>query len=264
MNLFIFNFKLFFFTVIFIISFGLISFCIFSEFIVVSNKKKSSYEIIKKKYHNAFQTEYVVFADSHGFSGISETDNLINYSFAGDNLLTIVKKISFFIDRNKVKGVIIQADPHQLAMYRLTKNQDQLVDDFLNEKDYKLNFYRSPYRQYLKNYWFDFFKSVFFSKYSDKVVNFLEFAILATFFAGSTPIAFNPNLFIGSKNIPSLLPISTKTEFLLRFKSVFNSFASSIKWSLNCWEVEDRYRYSSNIFSGGTTTLSCELEHSIQ
>ena len=51
----------------------------------------------------------------------------------------------------------------------------------------------------------------------------------ATFFAGSTPIAFNPNLFIGSKNIPSLLPISTKTEFLLRFKSVFNSFASSIK-----------------------------------
>ena len=53
-------------------------------------------------------------------------------------------------------------------MYRLTKNQDQLVDDFLNEKDYKLNFYRAPYRQYLKNYWFDFFKLVFVSKAVNK------------------------------------------------------------------------------------------------
>ena len=134
MNLFISNFKYFFLTVLTVFIFGLTSFCLISEYLVASNKKKSSYEKIKTKYHNPFQTEYVLFADSHGFSGIKERDNLINYSFAGDNLLTIVRKISFFVERNKVKGVIIQADPHQLAMYRLTKNQDELIDDFLNEK----------------------------------------------------------------------------------------------------------------------------------
>ena len=65
---------------------------------------------------------------------------MINYSFVGDNLLTIVRKINFFVERNKVKGIIIQADPHQLAMYRLTKNQDELIDDFLNENNNLLIF----------------------------------------------------------------------------------------------------------------------------
>ena len=96
MNLFISNFKYFFLTVLTVIIFGLTSFCILSEYIVVSNKKKSSYEKIKKKYHNSFQKEYVLFADSHGFSGISERNELINYSFPGDNLITIIKKNKFF------------------------------------------------------------------------------------------------------------------------------------------------------------------------
>ena len=86
---------------------------------------------------------------------------MINYSFVGDNLLTIVRKISFFVERNKVKGIIIQADPHQLAMYRLTKNQDELIDDFLNENNNLLTFYRIPYRQNLINYWNEFIKGFF-------------------------------------------------------------------------------------------------------
>ena len=86
---------------------------------------------------------------------------MINYSFVGDNLLTIVRKISFFVERNKVKGIIIQADPHQLAMYRLTKNQDELIDDFLNENNNLLTFYRMPYRQNLINYWNEFIKGFF-------------------------------------------------------------------------------------------------------
>ena len=102
-----------------------------------------------------------MFADSHGFSGISERNELINYSFPGDNLITIIKKINFFVKRNKVKGIIIQADPHQLAMYELTKNQDQLIDDFLNKNDKLFNFYRMPYRQNLMNYWAEFIKSFF-------------------------------------------------------------------------------------------------------
>ena len=161
MNLFISNFKYFFLTVLTVFVFGLTSFCLISEYLVVSNKKKSSYEKIKKKYHNPIQAEYVLFADSHGFSGIKEKDNLINYSFVGDNLLTIVRKISFFVERNKVKGIIIQADPHQLAMYRLTKNQDELIDDFLNENNNLLTFYRIPYRQNLINYWSEFIKGFF-------------------------------------------------------------------------------------------------------
>lgn len=161
MNLFISNFKYFFITVLTIIIFGLTTFCIISEHIVVSNKKKSSYEKIKKKYHDQFQTEYVLFADSRGFSGITQRDNLTNYSFPGDNLITIIRKISFFVKKNKVKGIIIQADPHQLAMYRLTKNQDQLIGDFLDKNNKILTFYRMPYRQNLMNYWAEFIKSFF-------------------------------------------------------------------------------------------------------
>ena len=65
------------------------------------------------------------------------------------------------MERNKVKGIIIQADPHQLAMYRLTKNQDELIDDFLNENNNLLTFYRMPYRQNLINYWNEFIKGFF-------------------------------------------------------------------------------------------------------
>ena len=168
MNLFISNFKYFFLTVLTIFIFGLTSFCLISEYLVASNKKKSSYEKIKKKYHNPFQKDYVLFADSHGFSGIKERDNLINHSFVGDNLLTIVRKISFFVERNKVKGIIIQADPHQLAMYRLTKNQDELIDDFLNGNNNLLTFYRMPYRQNLINYWNEFIKGFFNSNEQKK------------------------------------------------------------------------------------------------
>ena len=88
-------------------------------------------------------------------------NELINYSFVGDNLITIIKKINFFVKRNKVKGIIIQADPHQLAMYRLTKNQDDLIDDFLSKNDKLFNFYRMPYRQNLMNYWAEFIKGFF-------------------------------------------------------------------------------------------------------
>ena len=71
-------------------------------------------------------------------------------------------------------------------------------------------------------------------KYSGNVVSFFELAILATFFAGSIPMAFIPRFFNGSRNIPSLLPISTTTDVFFSFKSVFNSLAISTKWSLNC------------------------------
>ena len=43
-------------------------------------------------------------------------------------------------------------------MYRLTKNQDELIDDFLNVNNNLLTFYRMPYRQNLINYWNEFIK----------------------------------------------------------------------------------------------------------
>ena len=70
--------------------------------------------------------------------------------------------------------------------------------------------------------------TVLLLKYSGKVLSFFELAIFATFFAGSTPMALIPRFFTGSRNIPSLLPISTTTDVFFSFKSDFNSFAISL------------------------------------
>ena len=56
-------------------------------------------------------------------------------------------------------------------------------------------------------------------KYSVNVLRPFEFAILATFFAKSTPIDVIPSSWIGFMNIPSLLPKSTSIESRFRFKS---------------------------------------------
>ena len=54
-------------------------------------------------------------------------------------------------------------------------------------------------------------------------------AIFAIFLAGSTPMLLIPRFCIGSRKIPSLLPISTTVELLESFKSFFIFFAKFIK-----------------------------------
>ena len=76
----------------------------------------------------------------------------------GDNLIAISEKILYFIENKNFKGIILQADAHQFASYRVFKNQTNLSNDFLEKDNFLFNFMRPPYRQFIVSYWGSFFK----------------------------------------------------------------------------------------------------------
>jgi len=145
--------KLFFlgFTLIFMV--GIAVFIVGSEYIVRTIvAPKSDFDTLRERLHTT-QAPYAAFADSHGARGLLDQSGFVNLSMGGDNLATILEKAQFFSKFTTTKGVIIQADPHHFATYRLNREQSALRDDLFKRKTPWLSFLRPVYRQYLLEYW---------------------------------------------------------------------------------------------------------------
>jgi len=173
-SLSIFNFKKYFLIFITITSISIIFFVFGSEYIVrkfVSNN--SDYEKVRSDLWNK-KNDYAAFSDSRGANGLQQTENFSNFSIRGNNLKTILKMAKFYLDRNNVKGIIIQLDPHLFSVYRLQKNQEIMLEDLLTNDRHFLHFQRPQYKQYLIEYWISFFKkfnNLFFKNISENNIS---------------------------------------------------------------------------------------------
>ena len=128
-------------------------FSILTEVIVRKYIKPN--EIIEKtKFDFHFQeSPYIVLADSHGANAINSNSKVLNLSIRGINLLSIRKMALHYIERNKTKGIIIQADAHQFSAYRLLSEQDHILADIIDPRDILVQFSRPIYRRYIFDYW---------------------------------------------------------------------------------------------------------------
>ena len=116
MNLYISNFKNF--LIIFLIT------CIIGFFLTILlveiHLRKEKY--VDSGYLKDFinnKNEYLAFGDSRVESSIVSSNIVGNLGEPSDNINNIYDKIIYKINQNKkIKGVIIQADPHLFSFYR--------------------------------------------------------------------------------------------------------------------------------------------------
>ena len=127
MSLYIFNFKKIFLVAIISFFFVIVLFIFGSELIIrnFAINEKNNYELVKTKLLNV-KKNYAMFADSRGVSGLVENENFVNLSIRGINLKSIIRILENYSNRNNLKGIILQLDPHQFSSYRLSKNEDDL------------------------------------------------------------------------------------------------------------------------------------------
>lgn len=144
MNLFTSNFK--FFLIFFLFSTLLLFFT--TIFLVESklSENKDVTSVVNYLLANGDQP-FVALGDSHvdrAFKTIEKVDNL---GSPGDNINMLLQKLSYRIINNKnpLKGVILQADPHMFSFYRI-KSIQKLN---LNNQNYFLNFLHDKNKKYL-------------------------------------------------------------------------------------------------------------------
>ena len=148
-----FNFKSFITTFLFVYGLGTALFIVGSEMIIRTLVlPTSSFEELREKLHSV-KKPYAVFADSHGENAVLENKDIVNLSWRGDNIETIVKKINFYTENNHPRGIILQAAHHQFSSYRIFADQTQIQSDLISKKKYVFEFLRPYYRQYLFEYW---------------------------------------------------------------------------------------------------------------
>lgn len=118
----------------------------------------NDFDVLRERLHTT-QAPYAAVSDSRGANGLIDQDGFVNLSMRGDNLATIVEKAQFFARSPTAKGIIIQADPHHFASYRLNQDQSALRDDLFKRNTPWLEFLRPIFRQYLLEYWQAFLTS---------------------------------------------------------------------------------------------------------
>ncbi|MEG3618585.1 hypothetical protein V5T82_08980 [Magnetovibrio sp. PR-2] len=140
---------------------GVIGFCAGSEFLVRTvYAPKNSFDDIRAGLY-ASNAAYGAFADSRGANGLKSSPNFENFSTAGDNLNTILAKAQIFSARPGVTGIVLQADPHHFASYRLERDQSAIQQDLIDNEQHLIQFLRPVYRQYILSYWSASLKELF-------------------------------------------------------------------------------------------------------
>lgn len=239
MSLYIFNFKKFFLVTIISFFFFILLFILGSELIIrnFAINEKNNYELVKTKLLNV-KKNYAMFADSRGVSGLVENENFVNLSIRGINLKSIIRISEYYSNRNNLKGIILQLDPHQFSSYRLSKNEDDLISDLLSEENYFFYIFRPQYSQYLSQYWRHLPKKVFnLSKdkeIENKVVN------------KSNPKQSDKTTSIRVSTQTPLLNYSKTSHFSHLKKSLINLKSKNFKICLISFPVNSNYINHSN------------------
>lgn len=132
---------------------GVAGFCIGSELMIRSVFAEGHpLEQRKADFHQA-RAPVAAFGDSRFASGISHIGGVANFADTGENLGSILAKAAAFSRQDQATAVILQIDPHQLAIYRLNSDQQSRLDYFLDPDSGPLFMLRPHFRQYLLRYW---------------------------------------------------------------------------------------------------------------
>jgi hypothetical protein len=131
---------------------GLALFALGSEILVrQAMRNEDTYERYRERFRAAASTS-IAIGDSRTAANIDLPHAIENLGNAGDDLATVLAKLEARHALRPLTRVALQADPHQLAAYRLFKDGDGKLEDLLGEPP-PLAFLRPQHRQYLFAYW---------------------------------------------------------------------------------------------------------------
>jgi hypothetical protein len=131
---------------------GLALFALGSEMLVrQAMRAEDAYELYRLRFRAA-ESPRVAIGDSRTAANIDAVAGIENLGNPGDDLATVLAKLKARHALRRLTYVALQADPHQLAAYRLFKDSDGKLADLLGEPP-PVAFLRPQYRQFLFAYW---------------------------------------------------------------------------------------------------------------
>lgn len=112
----------------------------------------NGYDVIKCAFHDGDDTA-VAFGDSRAASGILEASGFTNFAAAGESLETSLGKFNAYVASGRGRYVLLQLGPQHFSFYRLSLDQADLLEDFLDPEPRTLQMLRPHFRRYLFDYW---------------------------------------------------------------------------------------------------------------
>lgn len=151
------NFKAFAVGFIALFSLSTLGFVVGSElFVRLHVAPGNSYDALKRAFHSGNDMA-VAFGDSRAASGILEDSGFTNFAAAGESLKTTLGKLDAYVAAGAASGrgrrVLLQLGPQHFSFYRLTLEQAELLEYFLDAEPRYLQMLRPHFRRYLFEYW---------------------------------------------------------------------------------------------------------------
>ena len=124
-----------------------------------------------------------LMADSHGNPLRKKTEkfNVYNFSASSESYFDMKRKLNFLVQKNSIDTLVISVDNHTLSPYRekLNNLDRSRIYATYNDYDSKLNYYRELIKNkivffqpkigiLIREYWFQKFKSIFFTQKTKK------------------------------------------------------------------------------------------------
>jgi len=147
------NFKAFAIAFIALFSLSTLGFIIGSELLIRFHVAPgNSYDALKRAFHSNHDVS-VAFGDSRAVSGILEDSGFTNFAAAGESLETTLGKLNAYVASRRGRHVLLQIGPQHFSFYRLSLEQSDLLEDFLDTEPRSLQILRPHFRRYLFDYW---------------------------------------------------------------------------------------------------------------
>lgn len=135
-----------------VLAIGLALFALGSELLVrQAVRGENAYEAYRARFRAAAARD-IAIGDSRTAANIDGASGIENLGNPADDLATVLAKLEARHRLKPLARVVLQADPHQFAAYRLFKDGDGKLEDLLGAPP-PLAFLRPHYRQYLFAYW---------------------------------------------------------------------------------------------------------------
>ena len=108
------------------------------------------FEVIAERLHDSTQSN-AAFGDSHVAAvNAYDTADFINLGIGATTIRKMDQRVRYYFSKNKPGQVIIQADPHLLAEYRLEAHGSYVPEDYSNLRSRALD---PRHRGFMLKYW---------------------------------------------------------------------------------------------------------------
>lgn len=135
-----------------VLAIGLVLFALGSELLVrQAIRGDNAYEDYRARFRTTAASA-IAIGDSRTAANIDGGSGLENLGNPADDLAIVIAKLEARHRLRPLTRVVLQADPHQFAAYRLFKDSEGKLEDLLGTPP-PLAFLRPHYRQYLFAYW---------------------------------------------------------------------------------------------------------------